>query len=723
MNRPATYEEDKAAINKFLSEFVLDDGVTPKYMRTLQKLANRESNVLQIDLDDLAKFDARFASKVAHNTLRYIGLFGDVVDSLNIAPTVEISDETVLDTYIRHRKILTENAQNGDQPTDTQVRYPPSLQRRFEVVFHQESKEKEKSVLSVRKVRAEHVGKLVSVEGIVTRTTAVKPMISVATYACDQCGRELYEEIRSPTFIPRELCVSDDCVKNKRSGRLQLINRGSKFEKFQELRIQELARDVPTGHIPRSMTVFAYGESTRKALPGDQVTVCGIFLPTPYTGFKQIRVGLLADTYLHAQTISKAKQSYSDQALTEMDRAEIEEQAQEPDIYERLAGSIAPQIYGHDDVKKALLLLLVGGVDRQMIDGMKIRGDINICLMGDPGVAKSQMLKAISDLAPRGIYTTGRGSSGVGLTAAVTKDPFTNEMLLEGGALVLADMGVCCIDEFDKMEESDRTAIHEVMEQQTISIAKAGIATTLNARASILAAANPLYGRYNPKKSAMQNINLPAALLSRFDLIFLMLDRPNMEADLRLAHHITYVHTHTDFPPLEHDPVTRDFMRNYISVARTHSPFIPEDLCTYIANAYVQMREDANADTETMTFTSARTLLAILRISTALARLRFSNQVVQDDIDEAIRLMFMSKATLVDARQEKTRSKNPLDEIFKIIREMVEASSTGRIDVEDARRRCTSKGYKPSQFEACLDEYQDLNVWQLNAARTRLAFV
>lgn len=211
-------------------------------------------------------------------------------------------------------------------------------------------------------------------------------------------------------------------------------------------------------------------------------------------------------------------------------------------VYTILSQSIAPEIYGHEDVKKALLLLMIGGLTKRMDEGMKIRGDINVCLMGDPGVAKSQLLKHISTVAPRGVYTTGKGSSGVGLTAAVVRDKMTNEMTLEGGALVLADMGICCIDEFDKMDDSDRTSIHEVMEQQTVSIAKAGITTTLNARTSVLAAANPIYGRYNRALTPSQNINLPNALLSRFDLMFLILDQANLEQDELLARHITYVH-------------------------------------------------------------------------------------------------------------------------------------------------------------------------------------
>jgi DNA replication licensing factor MCM7 len=330
--------------------------------------------------------------------------------------------------------------------------------------------------------------------------------------------------------------------------------------------------------------------------------------------------GLLADTYIEAHRIvvTNKTQDEEDEQMTDEEFRELVER--ENINIERLATSIAPEIYGHLDLKKALLLLLVGGVDQNTF-GMKIRGSINICLMGDPGVAKSQLLGFIDRIATRSQYTTGRGSSGVGLTAAVMKDTITGEMVLEGGALVLADQGICCIDEFDKMLESDRTAIHEVMEQQTISIAKAGIMTTLNARVSIIAAANPVYGRYNPKKSIEHNIQLPAALLSRFDLLWLIQDKPDRNNDLKLAHHITYVHQNCREPPLDIEPLDVKVMRRYVALAKKCNPIVPEFLTDDIVAAYIDMRHDARNNKD-MTFTSARTLLAILRLSTALVSLQ-----------------------------------------------------------------------------------------------------
>lgn len=722
----ASYESDTGRCKRFLEEYVTTgDGIDFEnqfsYKDQLLAVANRQSSVVSIEIDHVLEHDEDLGNAIVQNTRRFTELFAQAIDQINMQPTEEAvdQDESILDVFIQHRQILDSNA-DGAQPNPDRQRYPPALLRRYQVVFRLPSMSK---VESIRSISASHIGKLVQIEGIVIRATPVKPTITVATYACDTCGCDNFQEIATPTFMPKIQCSSTECEENNRKGQLRLQTRGSKFEKFQELKIQELSKSVPTGSIPRSMTVYAIGEVTRAAAPGDQVTVTGVYLPIVKNGYAALRGGgLISDTYLEAQHIEKHKKNFMETVIDDDVRVELEEMSRDNEVYEKLSSSISPAIFGHEDVKKALLLLLVGGVDRKLQDGMAIRGCINVCLMGDPGVAKSQMLKAVSELAPRGIYTTGRGSSGVGLTASVTRDKYTGEMVLEGGALVLADMGVCCIDEFDKMDESDRTSIHEVMEQQTVSIAKAGITTSLNARASILAAANPLYGRYNPKKTAAQNINLPTALLSRFDLLFLLLDRPDMDADLRLAHHITYVHTYNDFPPVEHAPISQEKLRNYVALARQIDPYISEELMDFIVGTYVKLREDSDANPDVQ-YTGARTLLAVLRCATSLARIRFDAEVVQGDVEEALRLMHSSKTTLIDSRTAPSRAVEPVNDIYNILRAMISESGSDRISYADAERRAELKGYTPESFEECLSTYQSNDVLMVNDTRTQIIFV
>ncbi|KAI8609574.1 MCM2/3/5 family-domain-containing protein [Chytriomyces sp. MP71] len=699
-----------------------------------QSVANRERESFVVSLDDIGEYEQsqdELVRAIENNTPRYTALFSEVVDSMlpenseNVTSLRKLRDQQMREQQAR------ENGAAGaavGQENAGHV-FPPILTRRYSLYFKSRVKQ---SPISIRDVKGLAIGHLVTVRGMVTRVSNVKPQAVVLALSCDKCGYENYQEITSQTSTtPLTECTSEECKKNKVKGRLYMQTRASKFVRFQEVKLQELTDQVPMGSIPRSMTVHLEEDLTRQCSPGDTVFITGVFMPVPYVGFKAIRAGLLTDTYLLAQEVVQLKKSYAQMHLDAETSDQIRELTATPELYSVLARSIAPEIYGHEDVKKALLLLLVGGAGKNTGDGMKIRGDLNVCLMGDPGVAKSQLLKYISKIAPRGVYTTGRGSSGVGLTASVMRDPVTEEMVLEGGALVLADNGVACIDEFDKMDENDRTAIHEVMEQQTISISKAGITTTLNARTSILAAANPQQGRYNTRLKPTDNINLPAALLSRFDLLFLILDKPDHDDDLRLAAHVTYVHRHNRHEQRAEDARLVDIhlLRHYISVARMYNPVIKAETAGFLVTAYTNLRQ--RLEMQDLQYTCARSLLSMIRLATALTRLRFSEEVEKGDVEEALRLMEVSKSSIYERRND--GNYDPTSKIFQIIRDMSrEGHEEGELcadaaemnpSLADILNRVTMKGYSSEDLEKCVRVYENSDMWMRTRNGTCLAFI
>lgn len=483
----------------------------------------------------------------------------------------------------------------------------------------------------LRKLGSKQMGKLVMVEGIVVRATPVRPMVMSAAFRCKRCGTINHVEQTGQFLRAPPVCASPDCG---RDGPFEFVQDESTFIDSQDLRLQERPEDLPPGQLPRTLNVKLVGsEIVDLARPGDHVSIVGIvraFAPSR-PGIGKLRVFIL---HLDANSIEVLGKEPEARPPSPEEEEKILAISKDPEVHTNIMKSIAPSIYGYDHIKEAIMYLLFGGVSKQLTD-ITVRGEMNALLIGDPGTAKSQLLQYVAKIAPRGLYTSGRGTTAAGLTAAVIREK-GGSMSLEAGALVLADKGIACIDEMDKMRPEDRVAIHEAMEQHTVSVAKGGIVATLNARTALLAAANPALGRYEPHRTVAENISLPVTILSRFDLIFVLRDVPNREADAKMSDHILEIHRRGESP--SEAQIEADLIRKYISYAKTIKPRLSKQALKHLSEFYLAMRSASESEGSPVAIT-ARQLESLVRIAEARARVALRKEVTGDDAEAAIALM------------------------------------------------------------------------------------
>ncbi|KAE8605437.1 hypothetical protein XENTR_v10015138 [Xenopus tropicalis] len=545
---------------------------------------------------------------------------------------------------------------------------------------------------------------IVCVEGIVTKCSLVRPKVVRSVHYCPATKKTIerkYTDLTSLEAFPSSAVYP---TKDEENNPLETEYGLSIYKDHQTITIQEMPEKAPAGQLPRSVDIILDDDLVDKVKPGDRVQVIGTYrcLPSKQNGYTSasFRTILIA-----CNVIQMSKEVTPVFSADDLAKIKKFSKSHSKDIFEQLSRSLAPSIHGHLYIKKAILCMLLGGVEKVLDNGTRIRGDINVLLIGDPSVAKSQLLRYVLCTAPRAIPTTGRGSSGVGLTAAVTTDQETGERRLEAGAMVLADRGVVCIDEFDKMSDMDRTAIHEVMEQGRVTIAKAGIHARLNARCSVLAAANPVYGRYDQYKTPMDNIGLQDSLLSRFDLLFIMLDQMDPEQDREISDHVLRMHRYRaageqdgDAMPLgsavdilatndpnvtseeqqelqvyeKHDSLLHgvkkrkekilsvEFMRKYVHVAKIFKPVLTQEAASFIAEEYSRLRnqDQLSTDVARTSPVTARTLETLIRLSTAHAKVRMSKTVQLQDAEAAIELVQYAYFKKVLEKEKKRRRRD-----------------------------------------------------------------
>jgi len=639
MARQDTFEE---AFTRFIEDF-MDAEERYRYDQAIAEMPVRGTKSLVIDFTDIYTFDMELAHVILDDPESLTPIFESIVRS-KLRTRDPLYAESLDRINVRYRNL----------PAETPL----------------------------RRIGADHIGHLIMARGIIVRASSITPLVIKATFRCSVCGEMNHIEQSGQTIQRPQKCLACD----NRKG-FELVPRESVFIDSQNISIQERPEDLPPGQLPRSIHVELKDDLVDIARPGDRITLTGFIKLLPRYG----RGGELRtfDIQVDASYTEISGREMDLMEISPEDEEEILEVAKDPWVFQKLMGSMAPSIYGYEHIKESILYLLFGGVLKERPD-MRIRGDVNVLLVGDPGTAKSQMLNFASKAAPRGLMTTGRGSTAAGLTAAVVKEGGTGSFVLEAGALVLADMGVCCIDEIDKMRDEDRGAIHPAMEQQVVPIAKGGIVATLNSRTSILAAANPSLGRYNPYQTIAQNITLPVTILSRFDLIWILKDQPDSQLDADVAEHILKLHR---VLTSAETPLSMELLKKYISYAKKVNPIITDEVIERFKDFYVKMRNASIEGGEAAAIAiTARQLEGLVRLAEARARAHLRTEISVEDAEAVINLMQKSLEQVgVDVQtgqididilySGKPRSlQNQLQKLLQVISEMERISGSVRDD-------------------------------------------
>jgi len=583
--------------------------------------------------------------------------------------------------------------------------------------------------IGIRHIRSDHINKFVSVEGILRKTTEVRPRIVQAVFRCPG-GHLTTREQGYGKFREPEGCATDGCTYKK----LELVPKRSRFIDSQKLRIQESPEGLRGGEQPQTLDVDTTDDLTGRVAPGDRVVINGILRSVQRVSHGD--KSTIFDIYLECNSIEIAEKEFEEVEIEEKDEDEIIRLSRDPNIYRKITHSIAPTIYGNEDVKEAIALQLFGGITKEMPDGSHLRGDVHVLLIGDPGIAKSQLLRYIVKLSPRAIYTSGQSSTSAGLTATAVKDEFGDgRWTLEAGALVLADMGIAAVDEMDKMQKEDRSALHEAMEQQSISVAKAGITATLKSRCALLGAANPKYGRFDDYAPIGDQINMPASLLSRFDLIFVMTDKPDHKRDAAVAEHILKAHnigetiaqhSREPIPGVDDEyiaeqlkPVTPDIeptiFRKYVAYAkRTCFPRLTDDARGSLIEYYMKLRDLASESSKPVPVT-ARQLEALVRLAEASARIRLSNNIELVDAERVVKIVdtclrqvaYDAKTGSFDIDRVVTGFSKGKRDLIRMIKEAIRdiADDTGRAQIEEVITRLTQKGFSREEIKLQIDMF------------------